>query len=78
VCHSLEAWDRDEQDKQCYQRIQEALKMDASLVHKLNAYVEEDVHFKHAKSTQEMVDEYMHDLNQNNPQAFTRAFKKLG
>ena len=52
--------------------------MDASLVHKLNAYVEEDVHFKHAKSTQEMLDEYMHDLNQNNPQAFTRAFKKLG
>lgn len=77
MCRSLEAWDRDEQDKLCYQRIQEVLKTEPHLVRALNVYVEEDVQLKYNKSTQEMIDDYMRDLHLNNPKAFERAYDKL-
>lgn len=38
IRRALEAWDRDEQDKLCYQNIQDALKLESQLVRSMNVY----------------------------------------
>lgn len=79
VAKLLEAWERDEQDKSCYQKFMEVLKNEPALLEALNIYVEEDVHFKVVKPQQQQtaIEEYMQDLKLNNKKTFLKAYNKL-
>lgn len=73
-CRGLETWEKDQQDRLCFEKLEDLIRNEGNLVKAINAYIDEEAHFKPRQS----VEEFMIELRRYNINSFNQALKKLG